>query len=730
MHEFCISYDHNYTLTLSGSGTLTPDLIKKLQRGSVLADYTICGVNGAPGVGKTSLWHYVCNLTPPATHTSTACIEQAKRIVIEVGEDGVVMRIVYPEDMIDMVAEGMSAEVVMREEQSAAMAGEDVAALSLMGHMTLDESEPKSESHKTTDATVSTSQPVSTSSTSQNVASLTQKSSSSKMEILPQTSEIVKKMVRMRSYKQVLQTHFLLFIDCGGQPQYHDLIPLLLQNLSLQLALTRLPERLDDTPQATYHKGDGSCFELGHFNETNLELIAQAVARAQCQSSHLSSPLVEKQPEHLKCMVIGTFRDKAGECSESLADKNKKLSDALQPFNKYIIRRSKDEMMYAINTLQSGPGRPRDPVSDELRRSIATCGQSMRVRYPLSDYLFELELRRAGRVLSRAQCWVIAQQLMMESKQVMDTALQFFHSAHLMLYYKDVLEDVVFVDPMAVFDWITAILEKSIEIKEAVEQEVETVDLLRLKHQALVPTSFLESLQSEVTGEDSVLVNVDDFINLLKHLMIFATVEEDDKSTNYFMPSILDYREGKDIVRPISETAPYLVIKFAIKTVPSAVLSSLEVYLRSCEGNIQWQIPVHHSEEIVPLYKNDMHFTATLSGGIGGGFTLVGLSTHYEVHADSKCSPELLPLIWEDIQHGIDYICNRFSFDLPYSIGFRCLCERTDIHPAIPSVDSKSWVCSEDETVTGTLSDKQKLWLRNESQSKLKGLFFNESTTV
>ena len=219
MHEFCISYDHNYTLTLSGSGTLTPDLIKKLQRGSVLADYTMCGVNGAPGVGKTSLWHYVCNLTPPTTHTSTACIEQAKRIVIEVGEDGVVMRIVYPEDMIDMVAEGMSAQVVMREEQSAAMAGEDVATLSLMGHMTLDESEPKSESHKTTDATVSPSQPASTSSTSQNVSSLTQKSSLSKMEILPQTSEIVKKMVLMRSHKQVLQTHFLLFIDCGGQPQ-------------------------------------------------------------------------------------------------------------------------------------------------------------------------------------------------------------------------------------------------------------------------------------------------------------------------------------------------------------------------------------------------------------------------------------------------------------------------------------------------------------------------------
>ena len=333
--------------------------------------------------------------------------------------------------------------------------------------------------------------------------------------------------------------------------------------------------------------------------------------------------------------------------------------------------------------------------------------------------LFELELRRAGRVLSRAQCWAIAQQLMMESKQVMDTALQFFHSAHLMLYYKDVLEDVVFVDPMAVFDWITAILEKSIEIKDAVEQEVATVDLLRLKHQALVPTSFLESLQSEVTGEDSVLVNVDDFIN--KHLMIFATVEEDDKSTKYFMPSILDYREGKDIVRPIilSQTAPYLVIKFEIKTVPSAVLSSLEVYLRSCEGNIQWQIPVHHSKQTAPLYKNDMHFTATLSGGIGRGFTLVGLSTHYEVHADSKCSPELLPLIWEDIQHEIDYICNRFSFDLPYSIGFRYLCERTGVHPAIPSVDSKSWVCSEDETVTGTLSDKQKLWLRNESQSKV-----------
>ena len=43
--------------------------------------------------------------------------------------------------------------------------------------------------------------------------------------------------------------------------------------------------------------------------------------------------------------------------------------------------------------------------------------------------------------------------------------------------------------------------------------------------------------------------------------------------------------------------------------------------------------------------------------------------------------------------------------------GFRCQCEEAKSHPAVLSDDGHSWVCTKNSRITGSLSDKQKLWL-------------------
>jgi len=86
----------------------------------MLADYTIlvCAVNGAPGVGKISLGHFLCNKTLPPARTSTACMEQAKRFNIEIKNvQGQRCQLISPSNMINMIAENLSAGVSITDKE-------------------------------------------------------------------------------------------------------------------------------------------------------------------------------------------------------------------------------------------------------------------------------------------------------------------------------------------------------------------------------------------------------------------------------------------------------------------------------------------------------------------------------------------------------------------------------------------------------------------------------------
>ena len=140
--------------------------------------------------------------------------------------------------------------------------------------------------------------------------------------------------------------------------------------------------------------------------------------------SHLI--FIESQPEQCKSRVVGIFKDKISESGESLEEKNRKLAVQLDTYVKYDRKQLPNEVIYAVNNKVSGGKVLRDPMAEELLQVIEMCRQSIRLNYLLAYYLLEVELRRAGRMLSRAECWAIAQQLMFESEQARDMALHFF----------------------------------------------------------------------------------------------------------------------------------------------------------------------------------------------------------------------------------------------------------------------------------------------------------------
>ena len=670
-----------------------------------MADYTICAVSGAPGVGKTSLGHFLCNETLPPARTSTACMEQAKRFIMEkVDGQHLKCRQISPSDMVDMIAENLSAGVSITEEEPSTSVVQVSSQQIGQPEPSSNEAQAKPQQlPKEEGEAVNSKRVTAVSATSEIRAT---PSAASRADILPRTAEIAQRMIKMKGSREVLKTHFLLFVDCGGQPQFMEMIPILMKNAFLRLPLFKLSDKLDDRPAVDYFAPNGTNYSLGHFTLTNADLVMRCMQMTQCQHSQLPMSFVEKQPKHPKSMVVGTFKDKIHASGESLEDKNRKLAALLERFTKYLIKYSHNEIIHAVNNAGSGPGIPRDPMAEELLQMIESCGQSIRLKYPLGYYLLEVELRRAGRIVSRAKCWVIAQQLMFKSEEAMEVALQFFHAVNLMFYFPAVEKEVIFVDPMALLDWMTTVLERSIEAMDAPEGDVQSEEMIRLRNQALITSSFLQSLQSEINSEGE-RVAVDTLIKVLEHLLIIAPVQEEN-DTKYFMPSLLDSRESSEIVRPSGGAAAALRIKFSSRHVPSGVLCCLIVYMRSSRGIFQWQIPLHHSEEPTRLYKNELHFTLA---EYDGGITLIDDDTHYSVYTDGNFSPELLPLIWDDISQGIRVVCSELSLSVRHGMGFDCHCDKPFPHLAVVFPDHKSWVCAEDATVTGTLTHKQKLWL-------------------
>ena len=691
-------------------------LARGLRQGYILTDLTKTGVTGSPGVGKSHLRYFFIDETPPLIRCSTACIEQAERILVSSygpeGKETVTFKIVGTEKMVTMVAEGINAGMTLSEGSGQVVklqdGGQNVVPVRV---------------HVDTDRTGDIPTPLPSSPHSESVnqptlerkETITLQGGSLRQDLLPQTAEIAKLLPKLSGSKQLLHAHFCLFIDCGGQANFLEILPAFLRNLSLQLLVFKLPEKLSQPPVVDYHKPDGTSYQLGHFVLSNEQLLTQCAQMARSQRHQISTPYVERQPESTKIMVIGTFKDHEHECSETREEKNGRLRQAFRQFHDLLIPRSEKEVIYPVNATLAGPGRDKDPVAAELRQVIHSCGQSLRVKFPVALYLLELELRRIGRgTISWDQCWDIARQLHFESKEALDTALNFYHELNLFLYYPDVLKNTVFVDPMSLLDKLTQLFESHIELKDATDDQIQSDELLRYRNEALITRGVLKEFTH---GYQEGLFTLEDLIRLLEHLLIVAAIPNGGDSA-LFMPSLLEQQEDDEIVRPKSGVSVPLLVDFPSKCAPIGAFCAFMVSLLSSKGHLTWSVPQLEGTVSTTLYRNVITVSVASNdvfspdeSDCSTAVTLVNSQAYYEVHVDSEYPSDILPLIREDIDRGLQNACSTLSYKVTHQIAFHCSCLLPDPHPAFLSDDRTSLVCTENKGVTISLAEKQKLWL-------------------
>ena len=231
---------------------------------------TTCAVTGAAGSGKTCTMYLALKQNPPDVRQSTGLVEPVRALstVVGIPESGTSEWIrVYEDELLDRVVGAIS--VTNAEEQPAVQtstsppthstAEESSSTPATPQDMhTQEQSEVSSEADNSgTPSALSTPQEQLGTSEDDKSEQVSKSECHTEVidELLIKLAGLLKKPV---GKKRVTKLDFLYFLDSGGQPQFHELLPSFVPNLSTILFVLKLSETFSQHPVVEYYQEDKS----------------------------------------------------------------------------------------------------------------------------------------------------------------------------------------------------------------------------------------------------------------------------------------------------------------------------------------------------------------------------------------------------------------------------------------------------------------------------------------
>ena len=477
--------------------------------------------------------------------------------------------------------------------------------------------------------------------------------------------------------REVLGSNWIYLIDSGGQPHFHNLLPLFVQGISLAIYVFRLSNKLSDSPLVEYYKNDqpvGKTYRPFLTTETNFKYLVQSM---QSQAHSKESRLV----------CVGTYKDiyDREECIETLEEKNSCLRNMLPESIKKrtaFYNLYKEEIIFPMDAKHNSS--ERNKIIETIRNKIME-QQPSEIKVPLWWYVFEISIEKISReqkkkIFSIEECTVVASEFDV-SDIALNEALTFFHKHHIFHYYPKVLPRVVFCDTQVLLDMITELVEYATGVKESIMEGTEGV-WLKFIDRGIINEEFLVTLERYYVDG---LFSACDLLKVFERLLIASKYSDDagaNMQTEYYMPTLL-----KSLLVPqidekrtelLKKSQP-LVIRFENDWPYCGVFCCLQVYLiKECKWKFSKENP---KQNFVRMRLPNQPCSVTL----------VDLIKHIEVYV--SC-PVTIPyaLISDSIHSGIYSACKTLRYyDVKLEDAF--LCPHCDEIEGSTSQTSNSSIC-------------------------------------
>ena len=492
-----------------------------------------------------------------------------------------------------------------------------------------------------------------------------------------------------------LTTKWIHIIDSGGQPEFHDLLPIFVQNTSVVLFVFKLSEGLDEKPTIEYYGPDGPIGGSYKSYLTHREILEHCLK-------------VFRAQDHQKCptiLLIGTHKDNP---EQKL--KIDELQKCLEPFQQKVIHFGVDQPIAMLNCLSKDKEKE---IVEEVRKEILKVIDNMESEEtPMAWFQLELALKQASQsqnsrpkgILSLKQCEHEADKFeyFKTNSGQFDAAMKHFVNHNIFLHYPGILPDVVFCDPQVLLTMVTQIVEYHYKQTHGHNNAVKGTTFAE---NAYISADILMSISPHYSDKDGFLPSAS-FFKLLSYLKIISAIPTSGNSDMYLMPALLS-----NVHNPVAkveeihgkEHLPPLCISFEGGCVPSGVFSSLVTTLLQ-EG---WKLCMKHGKPHC-CFRNCIIFSYQRRA-----IALVDFYSHFSIYmhipktsTTQKVSPQTIRNI---IHKSIEQLqCTTLKFQ----DAIICPSHPEEAHVALwhRTDDEEYYTCTVDDMCTDSVPEEYQIW--------------------
>ena len=500
-----------------------------------------------------------------------------------------------------------------------------------------------------------------------------------------------------------LTSKWIHFIDSGGQPEFHDLLPAFVPDTSVVLFVFNLSEGLDEKPEIEYYDSNSPIGKPYKSYLTHREILEHCLGVFRAQG--------EKVP-HI--MLIGTHNDHHN-IKLQVTDLHKFLKTCQQGIHVVWFRGQPIAMLDCLSDKDEDK-----TMVEEIRQQILNVIEDIDSEdTPMAWFGLELALKKASQstnpkgILSLEQCKKEADRLnyFKTHSGQFDAALQHLVKHNIFLYYPSVLPDVVFCDPQLLLDMVTQIMRHHYKLKHEKKGVNTTMAPLM---DGNISADILKSIPLQCSDENGIFP-FESLLKLLTYLKIISPIQK--SHVMYLMPALLPIANNPAAEIPYKEkcVSP-LCISFDGGCAPNGVFCSLVTTLLQSEN---WKLCMTERKPHC-CFRNCVTFVYQEVAII----TLVDFFTHFSIYLYIPTHPntgKIFPHIIRNVVHqSIHAVSNRLQYShLKFQDAIPCPEHQDDNRvalwhqPELCGIGAAYFKCTVSDTCTGPIPDVYKDWMES-----------------